>query len=307
MSDQFPQQPDDRFRRPDGDGAPSEGARTDGDAASQPSADFGQQPSFGQSDAQGASATRPEQSQTGYSAGYSAPEQSASQASAPSYGQSQQYGQGSSAPAYGQPGSDSAYGQQSSYGQQTAGSAGSYDQSSAGYGQSAPSYGQYGGEQQYSQGQGQYEQGQQYGQDSYGQSGQYAQGGQYGQNPYGQSQQSYGTPSATGYEQPGAYAVGQQQYPQQGQQGEKKMRGITLWAIILSGLGLLLCWVPVLGFILAVVGCILGFMAVRKNPEAKPWPLIAGIVGAVAALIALGLGIYNLISIIAWMQYYGSL
>ena len=51
---------------------------------------------------------------------------------------------------------------------------------------------------------------------------------------------------------------------------------------------------------------ILGFVAVRKNPEAKPWPLIAGIVGAVAALASAILFTVNIVNAIAWIEYYSA-
>jgi hypothetical protein len=120
----------------------------------------------------------------------------------------------------------------------------------------------------------------------------YGQQAGYGQQPaYGQQ---------AGYSAPGAG------YSQQGfaQPGQKKLKGITLWAIILSGLGLVLSFVFGLGFLPALIGCILGFVAMRKNPEAKPWPLVAAIVGAIAVVISIVLSIINGIRLVQWIEYY---
>lgn len=135
------------------------------------------------------------------------------------------------------------------------------------------------------------------------------------QQGYGQ-QPAYGDPAAAAYGQQGyaqqpaygdpAAAYGQQGYTQQGfgQPAEKKLRGITIWAIVLTGLGVIGTFLFGLGFLPAAAGSVLGFIGIKQNPEAKPWPLIAGIVGALAAVVSLGLFIFNVVSAIAWLQFY---
>ncbi|GAA3595225.1 hypothetical protein GCM10022266_05690 [Agrococcus terreus] len=75
---------------------------------------------------------------------------------------------------------------------------------------------------------------------------------------------------------------------------------------MLTGLGVLGTLAFGLGLLPALAGAILGFVAVRKNPEAKPWPLIAGIVGAVAALASAILFTVNIVNAIAWIEYYSA-
>jgi hypothetical protein len=183
-------------------------------------------------------------------------------AQAPSYGEQPGYGQ---VPGYGQA---PAQGQQPAYGQQPG-----YQPSvpADGYGQ-PPVYGQ---------------------QPAYGQSSLPGDQG-YGQAPYGQQpaysqQTAYGDPAAVGYAQQGF-----------AQPGEQRFQGITITAIVLVGLGFLGMFAAGSGGLFALVGAILGFVAMRKNPEAKPWPMITAIAGSVIFIICLVIGI---IMAVAWIPY----
>ncbi|UOV99691.1 hypothetical protein [Agrococcus sp. SCSIO52902] len=303
MSDQYPPA-DDRFRRPDQEGAAQPG---DADSA-QPAADFGQQPeqapSFGQphdaapTQAQGdhgqppaygqqpGYGQAPQDGQPGYgqqpSYGTSAP--SYGGASAPSYGQQQAYGQqpggeqaygqpgyGQQPPTYGQSTPEQGYGLQAAYGQQPAADQGygqqpGYGQQAA-YGQQPPAYGQ---------------------QPAYGSSA--AADAAYGQQP--SYSQSYGDPAAAGYAQQQPFGAAPA--------GEKKLKGITIAALVLTGLGFLGMWFAGSGWLFALIGAILGFVAMKKNPEAKPWPMIAAIAGSIIFIICLVIGI---IMAVNWIPY----
>lgn len=284
MSDQFPPA-DDRFRRPE-QGQPEAGQPEPAQEAQQPAADFGQSapqaPSFGQAPQQ-PQAPAEQQPYGQQPQAEAAPYGQQSQPEASPYGQQPAYGQqdagqatpaygqqGQAAPAYGQSGygqSDAAYGQQSqsapAYGQQSAGQ-------QPAYGASAPT------EQPYGQ------------QSAYGQQPAYGQESSYSQPAYGQ-QTSYGDSSAAAY--------GQQSFAQP---GEKKIKGITITAIILSALGVIGTFISGTGFLMGLAGGIVGLIAMKKNPEAKPWPLIAmlaGFVSAVASLI-----VFSVLAV-QWMNY----
>lgn len=264
MTDQF-SQADDRFRRPDQEGAEPQ-------AGEQPAADFGQQ------SAQPAYDPQPDAPAYGQQdSGFGQP---------PAYGQQPSFGdqgQAFSQPAFDQqaPQGEAAYGQSapaSGYGQQP-------------YGEQQPGYGQQAG----------YGQQQPYGSaPAYGQQPGYGQQPSYGQQPaYGADSAGYGQAPAYGDAAAGGYAPAAYAAP-----GEKKLKGITVWALVLSGLGLLLSFVFGLGFLPALVGAILGFVAIRKNPEGRPWPLVAGIVGAVAVVISIVVGVVNAIRLAQWIEYY---
>lgn len=286
MSDQYPPA-DDRFRRPDQEGAAQPG---DADSA-QPAADFGQQPeqapSFGQphdaAQGQGDHAQPPAYGQQpGYGqqapqdgqAGYG--QQPAYGGSAPSYGASapsygQQPGYGQQQPAYGQSTPEQGYGQQAAYGQSAPAEQGygqqpGYGQQAA-YGQQAPGYGQ---------------------QPAYGSSA--PADAVYGQQP--SYSQSYGDAAATGYAQQQPFGAAPA--------GEKKLKGITIAALVLTGLGFLGMWFAGSGWLFALIGAILGFVAMKKNPEAKPWPMIAAIAGSIIFIICLVIGI---IMAVNWIPY----
>ena len=93
----------------------------------------------------------------------------------------------------------------------------------------------------------------------------------YGQQPgYGQ-QTAYSAPAAAGYSQQGF-----------AQPGEKKFKGITIAAIVLVGLGFLGMFAAGSGWLFALIGAILGFVAMKRNPQAKPWPMIAAIASPAA-------------------------
>lgn len=188
-------------------------------------------------------------------------------AAAPSQGQSQQ-------PAYGQP---PAYGQQPAQGQQPA-----YGSAPA-YGSSAPAYGQ-----QQPQGQPAYGQQAPYGQSATDQG--------YGQQPA--YSQPYGDPAATGYQQQPYGAA---------PAGEKRFTGITIAALVLVGLGFLGMWIAGSGWLFALIGMILGFVAMKKNPAAKPWPMIAAIAGAIVFVISLVVLIIMAVNWIPWLIAYGNL
>lgn len=285
MTDQF-SQADDRFRRPDQEGAEPQ-------AGEQPAADFGQQsaqpaydpqpdaPAYGQQDSGSgqppAYGQQPSFGDQGQAFSQPAFDQQAPQGEAA-------YGQSAPASGYGQ----QPYGEQPGYGQQ---SQPAYGQPAPAYGEQAPAYGEQAG----------YGQQQPYGSaPAYGQQPGYGQQPSYGQQPaYGADSAGYGQAPAYGDAAAGGYAPAAYAAP-----GEKKLKGITVWALVLSGLGLLLSFVFGLGFLPALVGAILGFVAIRKNPEGRPWPLVAGIVGAVAVVISIIVGVVNAIRLAQWIEYY---
>ena len=111
----------------------------------------------------------------------------------------------------------------------------------------------------------------------------------YGQPGYGQPS-PYGDPAA-GYA-PAAYGAAP---------GEKRIKGITIAALILGGLGFLGMWAAGSGWLFALIGAILGFVAMKKNPEAKPWPMIAAVGSSVVFIICLVLVIIMLVN---WIPYF---
>jgi hypothetical protein len=289
VSDQYPPA-DDRFRRPDQDGAAPEAADAaaptqPGAHTAPPAADFGQsapQPgSFGQAPGYGqAPSSDPQQPYGQQSYGQQA--QAGYEPQQP-YGQQSGYEQQPQQPGYDQPSQpygqqpqQPSYDQQQPYGQQPP----AYDTSAPAYGASAPGYGQAPADQGYAQ---QAPYGQQV---SYGASAPASQG-------YGQ-QQAYGDPAAVGYAPSPYGAVA----------GEKKFKGITIAAMILTGLGLLGTFASGMGGLFALIGAILGFVAMKKNPAAKPWPMIVAIVASVLFIINL---VISIIMAVAWSQYFTAL
>ena len=81
---------------------------------------------------------------------------------------------------------------------------------------------------------------------------------------------------------------------------EKKLKGITIAALIVSGLSLIGAFMSGIGLLGGIVGAILGFVAMKKNPEAKPWPLIAALAGVVATVISI---VVIVILLVSWIPY----
>lgn len=222
---------------------------------------------------------QPGQQQNPY--GQQAPGQQQNPAQQNPYGQQQNpYGQQStpsapsaSAPSASQPGSYGQAAQQNPYGQQAHGQqaaqANPYAQPAQQnpYGQQAP---------QQSQG---YAQPAGYSQSQYGQAQQ--------QNPYGQ--QAPGQQGAAQYNGYNNYG---------GQPQEKKsLHPLTLWAIILSGVGFLLSFIQGFGLPLSIAGIVLGAMAIKKDSSNKLWAILALAAGALGTIISI---IIWIITIMIW-------
>ena len=94
--------------------------------------------------------------------------------------------------------------------------------------------------------------------------------------PYGDSRQPV-------YPQQPFYAPQQPQYIYI-QQPEPKSNGLGVAGFVLAMLGLLLCWVPVLDWILWVLGLIFSFIGVFKQPRGFA---IAGLVISLIGLVIL--------------------
>jgi len=67
-----------------------------------------------------------------------------------------------------------------------------------------------------------------------------------------------------------------------------------------SGLSLIGAFMSGIGLLGGIVGAILGFVAMKKNPEAKPWPLIAALAGVVATVISI---VVIVILLVSWIPY----
>ena len=50
-----------------------------------------------------------------------------------------------------------------------------------------------------------------------------------------------------------------------------------------------------------------GFVAMKKNPEAKPWPMITAIAGSIIFIICLVIGIIMAVNWIPWLIEYGNM
>ncbi|WP_072312747.1 hypothetical protein [Agrococcus sp. Marseille-P2731] len=61
---------------------------------------------------------------------------------------------------------------------------------------------------------------------------------------------------------------------------------VTWASVLFSALGLLFAFASGLGLPAAIAGIACGAVALRRDRQARPWPLIATIIGAVATVIA---------------------
>ena len=101
-----------------------------------------------------------------------------------------------------------------------------------------------------------------------------------GQQPYG-SQQPYGGQQPYGVQQP--YGMPQ---PNHGQ--EQKESSIGLIALICPIAGIISCWVPILCFLLFLVGFILSIVGVTKTPrKLATIALLINIIGFVLLTVSI--------------------
>lgn len=61
---------------------------------------------------------------------------------------------------------------------------------------------------------------------------------------------------------------------------------LTLAAVILSAIGLVFAFASGIGMPVALAGATCGAVALRRDRAARPWPLVATLVGALGSLIA---------------------
>ena len=123
------------------------------------------------------------------------------------------------------------------------------------------------------------------------------------QQPYGTSQ--YPDPAAPAA-YPGATAPGAvpPQYPgytgpsayRQGPIAATGPGGMAIAALIVGIVAFLLCWIPFLGLVIAVVGIVLGILALR-HPRGKAFGITAIVLSGLAALT----GIVMLLAVFAWL------
>jgi hypothetical protein len=73
--------------------------------------------------------------------------------------------------------------------------------------------------------------------------------------------------------------------PTAGATDARRWSTLTASAVLLSGLGALFAFASGIGLPLALAGAICGGLALRRDPAARPWPLVAMLVGIVGALI----------------------
>lgn len=82
-------------------------------------------------------------------------------------------------------------------------------------------------------------------------------------------------------------------------------QGLSLTSFILGIAGIVFSWVPVLGFLASLAAIILGFIARKNEPAAPKWMALVGIIlGFVAIVIGLIVGIIWVVAIIASTSYY---
>lgn len=62
---------------------------------------------------------------------------------------------------------------------------------------------------------------------------------------------------------------------------------ITVAALILSGLGFVFAFASGIGLPFALAGLVCGAMAMQRDRVARPWPLIAMVVGLAGSLLAI--------------------
>ena len=67
--------------------------------------------------------------------------------------------------------------------------------------------------------------------------------------------------------------------------GTRRWSTLTASAVLLSALGAVFAFASGIGLPLALAGAICGGLALRRDPGARPWPLVAMLVGIVGALI----------------------
>lgn len=86
---------------------------------------------------------------------------------------------------------------------------------------------------------------------------------------------------------------------------------LTLWAVILGGVGVLLSIIPFIslafdslslinGSLFGIAAIVLGFMSHNRAPHNRPWGILAAIAGAVAVLMPIVPGV---IWATAWAEY----
>jgi len=89
-----------------------------------------------------------------------------------------------------------------------------------------------------------------------------------------QQQQTYSQPQQQAYSQPAATA-----------QPAEPSSGIGIGALICGILGLVLCWVPIVGLILAIVAMVLGGKGRKELPDGKRGMALAGFILGIIGLI----------------------
>lgn len=81
----------------------------------------------------------------------------------------------------------------------------------------------------------------------------------YGAGYGGPAQQQYGAPAGPGYYPPSPGAYGGYTPPP-----SLRTNGVAIAALVVGGLGLLLCAVPVIGLVLGLAGVVLGIVGIRR-------------------------------------------
>lgn len=114
--------------------------------------------------------------------------------------------------------------------------------------------------------------------------------------PPGQPDQPYGSDyHQPGWSQPSAAQYGsdirrtEAGYAQM--YGQKPRTGLAVAALVLGIVGLLLCWIPVVGSILAILALIFGIVAVRR-PAGRGMATTGIVLGALALVLSVLLAIF---------------
>lgn len=122
-----------------------------------------------------------------------------------------------------------------------------------------------------------------------------------GHTGYGSSQPQYGNTSATNYQQPDYSAAGYGYsqypaggYPTYGAAEANKPKGLAIASMVLSIIGFLLAW-AVIGGIPALVGLILGIVALRKTKTGgggKGLAITGIVLGIISLIISALIGVF---------------
>ena len=99
----------------------------------------------------------------------------------------------------------------------------------------------------------------------------------------------------SGYQQPGYQAPNAFAPQQVAPQPVRRRNGVAVAGFVLSLLGLIFCWFPILNFFLVVPGLILSFIGVFREPRGK----------AVAGLILSAIAILTFIILVSASYDYG--